>query len=60
VRDVLIVDSEKVHVRLFQRRADGTWPDDGLEIARDAQIPLASIDLQLAAADLYTDTRLQF
>ena len=58
VKQLLVVGSTKVDVKLITRQADGTWPDTPDALGRDAVANLECIKMVLPVADIYRDTRL--
>jgi Uma2 family endonuclease len=55
IKEILVIDSEKVDVRPFTQGTDGMWPEDPLLYARGATLQLTSIGLVLAVDDIYSD-----
>ena len=55
VKEILVVDSELVDVRLFTRGADGMWPEDPALFVRGATLHLTSIGLDVAVDEIYAD-----
>jgi Uma2 family endonuclease len=57
VKQMLVVDSSRVSVELWQRDLAGEWPTDPEPIT-SGSVPLAALGLDLALADVYADTHL--
>ena len=57
IREVMIVDSERIHVIVCTKDAAGAWPEDP-QIVEAGTIRLASIDAEIAILELYADTNL--
>ena len=58
VKQLLVVGTTKVDVKLITRQADGTWPDTPESLDRDAVANLDCIKMVLPVAEIYRDTRL--
>ncbi len=56
--EILVVDSEHVHVEILRREADGGWPVTGQIEATSGFVHLASIGLDLPLAEIYRGTHL--
>lgn len=52
VREILVIHTASVRVKLLQRRADGSWPDEFTPIAQ-GDVRLASIGLDVPLSVLY-------
>ncbi len=57
--EIVVVDSETVDVQVFRRNQDGTWPADPQRSAAGDPVHLASIDADLAVADIYWATNFE-
>jgi Uma2 family endonuclease len=55
VRDILIIDSTAISVRLLRRNQDGTWPEVA-EAFTGGALTLESIGCTLSVPDLYAGT----
>ena len=53
VQEVLVLRSATIAAELLRRRADGTWPEEPIQIGRDATLQLECIGLSCPLADLY-------
>jgi Uma2 family endonuclease len=58
VREIAVIETDRVHAHLFGRTDDGTWPADPLEFIPGHVIPLASIGYDLRLAEAYAGTYL--
>lgn len=58
VKEVLVVDSERVYVEVLTKDADGAWPPERVTVEAGGIIRLSSIDATLAIAEIYADTHL--
>lgn len=56
--EILVVDSERVHVEILRREDDGGWPVTGQVEATTGSVHLASIGLELPLAEIYRGTHL--
>lgn len=56
--EILVVDSEHVHVEILRREADGGWPVTGQVEATSGSVSLASIGLDLPITEIYRGTHL--
>jgi Uma2 family endonuclease len=57
VREILILQTDRVAAELLRRARDGEWPDEPTKIAGEA-VELESIGLTLVLAELYARTGL--
>lgn len=58
VQEVLVLRSASIAADLLRRRADGTWPEEPLQIGRDDPLHLACIGLTVPLAEVYLRTYL--
>jgi Uma2 family endonuclease len=58
VQEVLVLRSASIAADLLRRRADGTWPEEPIQIGRDENLHLECIGLTYPLADLYMGTYL--
>ena len=58
VQEVLVLRSASMAADILRRRADGTWPDEPIQISRDETLRLDSIGLSCPLAELYIGTYL--
>src|SRR5271166_3219609 len=58
VQEILVLRSASIAADLLRRRADGTWPEEPIQIGRDEDLHLACIGLTCPLADLYIGTYL--
>ena len=58
VQEVLVLSSASIVADLLLRRADGTWPDEPTQLARDDTLHLDSIGLNCPLTELYIGTYL--
>lgn len=56
--EILVVDSEHVHVVVLRREADGGWPVSGQVEATNGSVHLSSIGLELPLDEIYRGTHL--
>ena len=59
VRQLLVIGSTKIDVKLITRQSDGTWPDTPQALGRDDQVRLDCIEMVLPVVDIYRGTRLE-
>jgi Uma2 family endonuclease len=59
VSEFLIVDSEKIHVQVFRKGSDGSWPQEAEVIKAGGIAHLTSIGAELAVADIYANTQMK-
>lgn len=53
VREIVVVDSGVVRVELLRRQADGTWPEQPLNLGQEDELELASIGITIAVRAVY-------
>ena len=58
VRQLLVIGSTKVDVKLITRQTDGTWPDSPQSLGREDQAVLDCIEMVLPVEAIYRGTRL--
>jgi len=58
VQEVLVLRSASIAADLLRRRPDGTWPDEPVQLGRDATLSLECLGLSCPLAELYTGTYL--
>ena len=58
IREIVVAESETVEVQVFRRGADGSWPAEPECVGPGGTVRLASLDLDIAVADLYWGTAL--
>src|SRR5271166_3287239 len=58
VQEVLVLRSASIAADLLRRRADGTWPEEPLQIGRGDTLHLACIGLSVPLAEVYVRTYL--
>ena len=58
VQEVMVVDSERVHVTVSTKDANGEWPLEPEVVQAGGTARLASIDADISLADIYADTNL--
>jgi len=58
LKEILVADSEKIHVQLFRKDGDGNWSQTTKEFKEGEYLNLTSIDAQIAVNDIYADTTL--
>ena len=58
VKQLLVIGSTKVDVKLITRLPDGTWPDTPQSLGREDQAALTCIEMVLPVVDIYRGTRL--
>ena len=56
--EILVVDSERIHVEILRREPDGGWPVSGQVDVTSGSVHLASIDLDLPLPEIYRGTHL--
>jgi Uma2 family endonuclease len=58
VQEVLVLRSASIAADLLRWRTDGTWPDEPIQLGRDATLSLECIGLSCPLAELYIGTYL--
>ncbi len=58
IQEVLVVESERVHVAVYSKDEAGAWPEHPQVIESGGRVRLASIDAEIALSDIYADTNL--
>ena len=58
VQEVLVLRSALIGADVLRRRADGSWPDEPIQIGRDDTLHLERIGLSCPLAELYMGTYL--
>ncbi len=58
LQEVLVLQSTQIEAEVFRRDARGGWPRQGEIVGVDGRLKLASIDLELPLAEIYTGTHL--
>ena len=58
VQEVLVLRSASIAADLLRRRTDGSWPDEPVQLGRDAALSLESVGLSCPLAELYVGTYL--
>jgi Uma2 family endonuclease len=58
VREVLVLRSASIAADVLRRSADGTWPDEPVQISHDGTLRLETIALTCPLAELYIGTYL--
>jgi Uma2 family endonuclease len=58
VQEVLVLRSASIAADLLHRRADGTWPEEPLQIGSDDTLHLDCIGLTVPLAEVYRRTYL--
>jgi len=58
LQEVMVVDSERIHVAVYTKDATGAWPEHPKAVEEGGTVRLASIDAEFAVTDIYADTNL--
>jgi len=58
LQEVMVVDSERIHVAVYTKDATGAWPEQPNVVESGGTVRLASIDAEIAISDIYADTNL--
>jgi len=58
IQEVMVVDSERIHVIVYTKDSAGAWPEEPQVVEAGGTIRLASIDAEIAILDIYADTNL--
>ena len=58
VKEIVVVDSEKLHIEIYRKDGQGHWPAAAEQIDVDSVLLLTSLDAQFAARDVYANTYL--
>lgn len=58
IREIVVAESETVEVQVFRRQTDNNWPAEPERVGPGGTVRLASLDLDIAVADLYWGTAL--
>lgn len=58
LQEVMVVDSERIHIALYSKDETGAWPEHPKVIELGGTVRLASIDAEIAVSDIYADTNL--
>lgn len=58
LKEIAVVDSEKVHVEVYRRADDGSWPNEGEVSANGGAMRLESISAAFSISDVYSGTHL--
>jgi Uma2 family endonuclease len=58
VQEIVLISTSRAEADILRRGPDGHWPQNPLHIGRAGPIPLASIGLDMAMADVYWGTHL--
>ncbi len=58
IHEVMVVDSERVHVIVYTKDATGAWPQEPQVIEAGGTVRLTSIDIAIPVSDIYADTNL--
>ena len=59
ITEIVVVDSEAIAAQVFRRGGDGIWPTEPERVAAGGTVRLASLDLDLAVADIYWGTAME-
>lgn len=58
LKEILVVQSERIEALVFTRDATGAWPRDPVEVGAGGTILLASLGLELVMAEVFEGTQL--
>ena len=58
LKEIVVVDSERIHVQLFHKDKDGNWAQAAEEFRQGDHVRLTSIEGELAVNDIYANTHL--
>lgn len=58
LQEVIVVDSERVHIQVFQRSAEGEWPKEPEIVKPDGTLRVATIDAARPIGEVYAGTLL--
>ncbi len=58
LQEVMVVDSERIHVAVYTKDAIGAWPEHPKLVELGGTVRLTSIDAEIAITDIYADTNL--
>ena len=58
LKEIVVLESEKIHVEVYRRGKDGSWPLGGEVSEQTGTVRLTSIDAELQVADIYAGTYL--
>ncbi len=58
LREIVVVQSERMDALVYTRLADNNWPDEGVSVPADGVVRLSSIDAELKMSDIYAKTGL--
>ena len=58
IREVMVVDSERMHVMVYTKDAKGAWPEEPQRVEAGGTVRLSSIDAAILISDIYADTNL--
>lgn len=56
LKEIVVVESERVGVEVFRREIDGGWPKNGVTFAAGRDVVLTSIDAEFPIAEIYAGT----
>lgn len=56
LQEIVVVDSERVHVEVFRRDADGAWPKHGEVRQAPDMVRLNSISAEIPVTEIYSGT----
>lgn len=58
VQEVMVVDSERIHVDVHTKDETGAWPEQPNVVESGGMVHLSSIDAEISISDIYADTNL--
>ena len=58
IQEVMVVDSERIHVAVYTKDETGAWPEHPSVIESGGTVRLVSIDAEIPISDIYADTNL--
>lgn len=58
IQEVMVVDSERIHVAVYTKDETGAWPEHPQITESGGTVHLAAIDAEIAVSEIYADTNL--
>ena len=58
LKEIIVVESEKVHVEVYRRGQDGSWPLGGEVSEQAGKVRLTSIEAEFPISEIYSGTYL--
>lgn len=58
LQEVMVVDSERIHVAVYTKDETGAWPEYPKVVELGGTVHLTSIDAEISISDIYADTNL--